>query len=109
MGRKKTFSKVSKHQLLDWAEGATPKIAVTCHGEGYFYGMTEVGGRTRYLRASEASGFQICDGNFDRWANSVGETLSFPYTQDAFDEALALLVAIPLETIRRMREERIGA
>lgn len=109
MGKKKTFGKASKYQLLDWAQAATPQIAVTEYGDGYLYGMLEVDGRTRYIRASETVGFQICDTNFDRWANSVGETLRFPYTQGDFDKTLAALVSIPLKKIRMMREERLSA
>lgn len=109
MGKKKTFSKASKFQLLDWAEAATPQIAVTSHDDGFLYGMLEVDRRTRYIRLLDTVGFQICDGNFDRWANSVGETLRFPYTQADFDKTLAALVAIPLKKIREMREKRMSA
>jgi hypothetical protein len=33
----------------------------------------------RRIRINTVSGFQICDGYFDRWANSVGATMPVPH------------------------------
>ncbi len=105
MGKKKTFGKVSKYDLLDWAKGYSREITVTEHDEGYLYGMLEVDGRTRQIRlSSEGDYFMICDGDFDRWANSVGVGVRFPWTWEEFDKALDHLCAIPLEKIRADRE-----
>lgn len=50
--------------------------------------------------------FQICDGDFDRWANSVGKILPIPMKRDDFDATLDKLVATA-ET-RELTEERIN-
>lgn len=50
--------------------------------------------RYRYFRIlGHINYFQICDGSFDRWANSVGYTLPIPTTREEFDKALDELVA----------------
>jgi hypothetical protein len=101
MGKKKTFGKVSKHDLLDWAKGYHREITVTDHDDGYLYGMVEVEGCTRQIRMSADGDFlQICDGSFDRWANSVGAETRFPWTESDFNTALDELCAIPLKKIR---------
>lgn len=47
----------------------------------------------RYFRIlGHINYFQICDGSFDRWANSVGYTLPIPMTRKEFDKALDELV-----------------
>jgi hypothetical protein len=105
MGKKKTFGKASKYQLLDWAQGYHREINVTSYDEGYLYGMLEVDGRTRQIRLSaDGDFFQICDGEFDRWANSVGAELRFPWSEGDFGKALDHLCAIPLKRIRADRE-----
>lgn len=105
MGKKKTFGKVSKYDLLDWAKGYSREITVTDYDEGYLYGMLEVDGRTRQIRLSADGDFcMICDGQFDRWANSVGAEVRFPWTQHDFEKALDHLCAIPLKQIRADRE-----
>jgi hypothetical protein len=101
MGKKKTFGKVSKYELLDWAKGYHREITVTEFDEGYLYGMLEVDGRTRQIRMSANGDFlQICDGDFDRWANSVGAEARFPWTENDFNKALDELCAMPLRKIR---------
>lgn len=35
---------------------------------------------------------QICDGNFDRWANSVGGEIAMPTTHQEFKNALRILL-----------------
>jgi hypothetical protein len=111
MGKKKTFGKASKHQLLDWAQGYHREITVTSYDEGYLYGMLEVDGKTRQIRMSgQGDYFQICDGdNFDRWANSVGAEVRFPWTEGDFTKALDQLCAIPLKKIRADREAALRA
>lgn len=52
--------------------------------------------------------FQICDGDFDRWANSVGTTLPIPMTRVEFDAAIDELVAnaeVPELTVERINGE----
>jgi hypothetical protein len=100
MGKKKTFGKASKFDLLDWAAGGSREITVTECDEGYLYGMLEVDGRTRQIRLSaNADYFMICDGEFDRWANSAGAETRFPCSQEEFDKALDHLCAIPVKNI----------
>ena len=50
--------------------------------------------------------FQICDGDFDRWANSVGRTLPVPMTRAEFDAALDELVETAEH--RELSEQRIN-
>ncbi len=105
MGKKKTFGKASKYQLLDWAQGYHREITVTDYDEGYLYGMLEVDGKTRQIRLSaEGDFFQICDGDFDRWANSVGSEVRFPWAEDDFGKALDRLCKIPVGNIRASLE-----
>jgi hypothetical protein len=104
MGKKKTFGKASKYQLLDWAKGYHRDIEVTDYDDDYLYGMLEVDGRTRFIRLNaSADFFQICDGDFDRWANSVGAEVRFPWTESDFVKALDELCAINLKKIRVAR------
>jgi hypothetical protein len=99
MGKKKTFSRASKYALIDWAQAAG--IAVSTYDDGYFYGSMMVDGVERQIRCiSTVSELQICDGRFDRWANSVGAVRDFPHTQEEFDTSLAELCAIPLSVIK---------
>ena len=110
MGKKKTFGKVSKYDLLDWAKGYHREITVTACDEGYLYGMLEVDGRTRQIRMSaEADFLQICDGQFDRWANSVGSEVRFPWTEGEFKKAIDDLCAIPLKKIQADRRALFNA
>lgn len=100
MGKKKTFGKVSKYDLLDWAKGYHREITVTAFDEGYLYGMLEVDGRIRNIRMSSDSDYlSICDGSMDRWANSEGATVRFPWTETEFNKALDGLCAIPLNKL----------
>lgn len=108
MGKKKTFGRASKYELLDWAQESDREITVTEHGEGYLYGHVEVDGRIRQIRLSSSGDFyQICDADFDRWANSVGAEARFPSTQAQFDEALEHLCSIPLKKLRADRDTRL--
>jgi len=110
MGKKKTFGKVSKYDLLDWAKGYHREITVTTYDEGYLYGMLEVDGRTRQIRMSAEGDFlHICDGQFDRWANSLGAEVRFPWTEGEFNAALDRLCAIPLKKIRADRDAFFNA
>jgi hypothetical protein len=48
----------------------------------------------RHFRALAHIGvFQVCDGYFDRWANSVGAEVPLPASRAEFDAALARLLA----------------
>ncbi|NTF18020.1 hypothetical protein G6L37_06355 [Agrobacterium rubi] len=110
MGKKKTFGKVAKYDLLDWAKGYHREITVTTYDEGFLYGILEVDGKKRQIRMSGDGDFlQICDGSFDRWANSVGAQVSFPWTEGEFVKALDELCAIPLKKIRADREAFFNA
>jgi hypothetical protein len=73
--------------------------------------MLEVDGKSRQIRMSgQGDYFQICDGdNFDRWANSVGAEVRFPWTEGDFTKALDQLCAIPLKKIRADREAALRA
>lgn len=96
MGKKKTFGSASKYLLLDWAKASDCEITVTAHDEGLLYGSLLVDGKTRQIRLSaDGDLFQICDGDFDRWANSVGAQTRFPWTQVDFDNALDHLSQSP--------------
>lgn len=109
MGKKKTFGRASKYQLLDWAKGYHREITVTAHDEGYLYGMLEVDGRTRQIRLlAQSDVCAICDGEFDRWANSVGVEMPFPWTEDDFTKTLDKLCSIPLSKIKQDRKARLG-
>lgn len=44
---------------------------------------------------------QICDGNFDRWANSVGAEIEMPKTKAQFETALGLLIEEAVPNVRR--------
>lgn len=50
--------------------------------------------------------FQICDGNHDRWANSLGAIVPVPRTREEFDDALKRLRNAPLD---KLSEEKIEA
>lgn len=45
----------------------------------------------RRYRVTDRGTFQICDGNFDRWANSVGAEVPIPRNEKEFDQALKSL------------------
>lgn len=50
-------------------------------------------GQYRYFRLmSHLDVIQICDGDFDRWANSVGGEIKMPKTRDEFTKAICSLV-----------------
>lgn len=103
MGRKKTFGRASKYVLLDWAQAAG--IDVSSYDETYFYGSLVVNGVKRQIRCgSEHDRLEICDGRFDRWANSSGAVRRFPHTQEEFMASLKELCAIPLAEIADERE-----
>src|SRR5262249_40419294 len=48
----------------------------------------------RFFRAlPHVNEFQICDGRFDRWGNSVGASVPVPQTEAEFKAALQTLLA----------------
>lgn len=106
MGKKNTFGKfVSKYELYDWTQCSEREITVAAYAEGYLYGTLEIDGEERQIRLSRNNdSFQICDGTFDRWANSVGAEVRFPLTQAEFDKALEHLCSIPLDKLRAESE-----
>lgn len=64
----------------------------------------------RYFRVLGLPGLiEVCDGNMDRWANSVSLQMPIPMTEKEFGETIALLTtprALDMESIEREREYR---
>lgn len=107
MGKKKTFGRASKYMLLDWAQAAG--IDVSSYDETYFYGSLVVDGVKRQIRCgSEHDRLEICDGSFDRWANSSGAERRFPHSQEEFIASLQELCAIPLKVIAAQRKAALA-
>lgn len=76
-----SFVRFGKHQFPDNFYGKSKLRAYRKKPE-----------ETRRLRALTHKGWmQICDGNFDRWANSSGAKCRLPATQAEFDRCLAFL------------------
>lgn len=47
----------------------------------------------RYIRVlPHLNRMDICDGYFDRWANSMGASVPMPQTKDEFNDAVATLL-----------------
>lgn len=46
----------------------------------------------RRMRINCHGELQLCDGDFDRWANSVGASAPLPQTQAAFRSAMARML-----------------
>lgn len=47
---------------------------------------------------------QICDGYFDRWANSVGASVRMPRTQTEFDQAIERLIELSEPNLHGVQE-----
>ena len=60
---------------------------------GYWYGETPEGRQIRVIR--DGGVIQICDGEFDRWANSVGAEVNLdPWTEKGLDRSLKKLYEV---------------
>lgn len=76
------------------------------YGTGYSTRKTNLVGCAkpyRHFRVLRHLGImQICDGYFDRWANSVGAEVTIPKTEAEFRQAMATLLATAkLEKVER--------
>jgi hypothetical protein len=87
-----TFPKQLKHWFAEFGIHFEPSYGV---GYGYRRSLTEgCANRVRHFRALAHCGLlQICDGDMDRWANSVGAEVEMPRTRAEFRAAMAKLLA----------------
>lgn len=82
----KSFAHWCRRHGIRW-DGYTGTSCRPAHRAG-------LGDPIRHFRALPHLGlFQVCDGNFDRWANSLGGEVTMPRTMAEFDRALADLLA----------------
>lgn len=93
MGKRKTFSRASKYDMLDWINNSEFNIRVVEYSDSHLHGVFKFEGKKRQIRLiRDADVFEIDDANFDRWANSVGAERRFPHTQAEFNEGLMKLL-----------------
>lgn len=91
MGKKKTFP-AGRSEFLDWAVAAG--FEATYEDASSCYAGKLIDGVRRQIRLDRNRDvFELCDGNFDRWANSVGATGRFPRTEAEFARTLERLLA----------------
>ena len=92
----------SRGLVVSYAEGDS--IYLRSERKEFTNGIVD---RSRHFRIlGHINYFQICDGDFDRWANSVGRTLPVPMTRAEFDATLDELVATA--ELRDLSEDRIN-
>lgn len=92
----------SRGLVVSYVEGGT--IGLRSERKEFTSGIVD---RSRHFRIlGHINYFQICDGDFDRWANSVGRTLPIPMTRAEFDAALDELVATA--ELRELSEDRVN-
>jgi hypothetical protein len=87
-----TFPKQLKHWFAEFGIHFDQRYGV---GYGYRRALTEgCAGRMRHFRALARCGLlQICNGDMDRWANSVGAEMEMPRTQAEFRLAMSKLLS----------------
>ena len=104
MHSSKKFSKKSSKRelraltesLIIWLEARGFEISYSDF-ECNIYATTKneeyLGSKSKFrcIRILDAYKMQICDGNFDRWANSVGAEITAPKSEDELDNALKAL------------------
>ncbi len=80
-------------QFKHWAEryGFRRRTMRKMKGDYNFHGPN--GRHLRLVRKITTDGadyMQICDGDFDRWANSVGNEVSMPKNRTEFEKAMEI-------------------
>lgn len=79
MGKKKTFGKVNRWTLVGFLHNCGYEHRVVEIDDDVLVASIDVDGKKRMIRfVVPGDAFQVCDGAFDRWANSVGASRRMP-------------------------------